>query len=216
MTADVKARIADLAVSAPLIVFLGIAISGLWGELIWPPSSVTVYLVDGAAVLNMASIVCVMVLLIVRRPPLRKAQGWAPRAAGLAGFLFPLTFVALPRAELTPLLLGASNALTLAGSLAAIFVYRWLGAAFSILPQARGLVTGGPYRYVRHPLYLAEFVFIAGVALEYRQPWPELAMLGISIVQLPRMAFEERVLSEAFPDYRDYANRTARLIPGVY
>jgi protein-S-isoprenylcysteine O-methyltransferase Ste14 len=55
-----------------------------------------------------------------------------------------------------------------------------------------------------------------GVMLLYRQPWA----LGIALVtfalQIARMHYEERVLSEAYPAYREYMARTARLIPRVY
>jgi len=36
------------------------------------------------------------------------------------------------------------------------------------------------------------------------------------VVQFPRMDYEEQVLSKAFPEYRAYSARTARLLPGIY
>ena len=42
-----------------------------------------------------------------------------------------------------------------------------------------------------------------------------LAALQIAF-QLQRMKYEERVLSKAFPEYRDYKAQTARLVPGLY
>src|SRR5712671_2760530 len=49
------------------------------------------------------------------------------------------------------------------GIIWALYSLSYLGRAFSIVPEARGLVTSGPYRFVRHPIYLGEIV--AGVGL---------------------------------------------------
>jgi protein-S-isoprenylcysteine O-methyltransferase Ste14 len=85
-----------------------------------------------------------------------------------------------------------------------------------MLPEARRLVTNGPYSVIRHPLYLGEAVAFVGVTLQYLSPWA-LALLALQcIFQLERMKNEELVLLQAFPDYHDYAARTARLVPGLY
>ena len=84
------------------------------------------------------------------------------------------------------------------------------------IPQARALVTNDPYRYVRHPLYLAEFLIVFGLGLGFKQPWSSVVTLLFLPAQLPRMNFEEEVLTKAFPNYGDYARRTARLIPFIY
>ena len=91
-----------------------------------------------------------------------------------------------------------------------------LGRSISILPQARRLVTWGPYALVRHPLYLGEIVAIIGVALQYLSTWA-LLLVGLQFAfQLLRIENEERVLVQVFPEYADYVARTARLVPGVY
>jgi protein-S-isoprenylcysteine O-methyltransferase Ste14 len=56
----------------------------------------------------------------------------------------------------------------------------------------------------------------AGLALQYAMPWA-LLLLGFHFLfQFERMRYEERVLVQAFPEYRDYMAGTARLVPGVY
>jgi len=78
------------------------------------------------------------------------------------------------------------------------------------------LVVSGPYAFVRHPLYLGEFVILFGIALQHLMPW-SLLLLGVqSVFQFERMKNEERVLARAFPNYAGYIARTARLLPGVY
>jgi protein-S-isoprenylcysteine O-methyltransferase Ste14 len=109
-----------------------------------------------------------------------------------------------------------SLALIVAGTAASIYVASNLGQSFSIFPQARGLVTKGPYRYVRHPLYLAEWITVIGISLQYQQPWALFIGVSSMLVQLPRMHFEEAVLTETYPQYGAYARSTARLVPGLY
>ena len=91
---------------------------------------------------------------------------------------------------------------------------------YSALDQhpARGPAAGnfGPSALVHHPLYLAEIVALARVALQYWSVWALLLWGLVCAFQLQRMTYEERVLSEVFPEYEDYITRTARLLPGVY
>ena len=57
------------------------------------------------------------------------------------------------------------------GSLGSILVLWRLGKSFSIMPEARKLVTGGPYACARHPLYTVEIITIIGTALQFHAPW---------------------------------------------
>ena len=88
--------------------------------------------------------------------------------------------------------------------------------SFSLMAEARRLVTDGPYAYIRHPLYLGEAAAMLGLMLQFVSP----LALGIAAVQLAfqleRMKNEEQILSEMFPEYSAYMQRTARLVPGLY
>jgi protein-S-isoprenylcysteine O-methyltransferase Ste14 len=91
-----------------------------------------------------------------------------------------------------------------------------LGRCFGVLPDVRGLVTRGPYRFVRHPLYLGELTASLGMVVGASERLLPAAALVLSIVfQLIRTHFEERTLRAEFPEYETYAARTKRLIPGV-
>jgi protein-S-isoprenylcysteine O-methyltransferase Ste14 len=89
-----------------------------------------------------------------------------------------------------------------------------LGPRFGIGPADRGLVTGGPYRFIRHPMYLGELLLRG--ALVAASPQPVFAagmLLGLTIIQVLRIQREERVLG----GYIDYASRVRfRLLPGVW
>ena len=80
-------------------------------------------------------------------------------------------------------------------------------------PTAGGLVTTGPYRFVRHPIYAAILYFVAAGALCH-PGWP--ALLGALLVAgglATRMLLEERMVRVRYPEYADYAARTRRVVP---
>ncbi len=137
----------------------------------------------------------------------------------------PLAFVACAVAMLAVFPVagpgaGTPSALLLAGDAIAVGGSVWifasvlaLGRCFGVLPEARGLVTRGPYRLVRHPVYLGEIVALAGLTIAAPAP-VHVAMLAVFVLaQSVRMRLEEAALTEAFPEYVAYAARTSRLLP---
>ena len=83
------------------------------------------------------------------------------------------------------------------------------------MPQARRLVTRGPYGIVRHPLYLAEEIAVIGVTGLYVSP-AALAIVAVHwFFQLRRMANEEKVLLATFRNYSVYAETTPKFFPYV-
>jgi protein-S-isoprenylcysteine O-methyltransferase Ste14 len=215
-----QTKLYDLLAASPLILFYAFAVAGLLPQIsaaLWSgPSNLTVVL-NALSLLGIACFATLqIVLFLVRRVPTRFSEDWPSRAAAFAGANANFAFLLLPRATLPPATLALCAALSILGSAAAITVALWLGRSFSILPQARQLVVSGPYRFIRHPLYLAEAIAALGVMLQFSQPWAlMIAIVGFSF-QIVRMHYEERVLSAAYPTYRDYMARTARLIPHIY
>jgi len=62
--------------------------------------------------------------------------------------------------------------LVLIGNAGSIIALRQLGRSFSVMAEARQLVTSGLYRFVRHPLYLTEEIAIIGVFVQPAMGWP--------------------------------------------
>jgi protein-S-isoprenylcysteine O-methyltransferase Ste14 len=124
-----------------------------------------------------------------------------------------------------PLLRGAppgaarqavADLLLVLGTTWAVWSLHFLGRNVSVLAQARGLAERGPYRWVRHPLYLGEIMSSLGIAMAVNS----LAAVGIWVVlcglQVYRALREEQVLLQALPGYRGYRSRTAALVPGLF
>jgi protein-S-isoprenylcysteine O-methyltransferase Ste14 len=79
------------------------------------------------------------------------------------------------------------------------------------------VVTSGPYRYVRHPMYAAIFLMWPGIALELGSWWALIPAAVIVIVFVIRTALEDRMLQAELPGYVEYAQHTRyRLLPGVW
>jgi protein-S-isoprenylcysteine O-methyltransferase Ste14 len=154
----------------------------------------------------------------------RSGSGRAPLMANLAavGVYLPslLVFSSSPAGS-TALLLASSGSLLAVAGVGLVFRSRAeLGPAWSFVPKAdqgTGFVTTGPYRLVRHPIYLGFALLAMGQALAFGS-WPALMIVLFGIV--PTFAWraraEETLLRRTFGErYAVYQQRSKMLIPYV-
>jgi protein-S-isoprenylcysteine O-methyltransferase Ste14 len=80
-------------------------------------------------------------------------------------------------------------------------------------PTAGGLVTTGPYRWLRHPIYAAVLYFTWAGALDHHSLPAFAAAALVTTGAAVRMYAEERLLGVMYPDYAAYSARTARVVP---
>lgn len=158
----------------------------------------------------------ILLLVFARRAVLRDASPVAIVVTVLALSFF-LFFEYTGTLHLIPEWLGSS--LLICGIAWQIFSKLTLGRSFGILPAVRGLVTGGPYRLVRHPIYLGYLVGHVGFLLSNFS----LQNLGVLVLlygaQTIRMLREEAVLrtGEQGADYIAYCARVRwRIVPFVF
>lgn len=79
------------------------------------------------------------------------------------------------------------------------------------------VATGGPYRFVRHPMYVGMLIQLPGMALLLGSAWALVPAFGAAVCMVVRTALEDRTLRRDLPGYREYAERTRyRLVPGVW
>lgn len=159
----------------------------------------------------------VAAMYVLRQRPIQRVSSPARGLVALAGsyVMLPVALGGMSDANRPVLLLA--TALMIVGTAGAALSLASLGRCFGIFPEARGLVTRGPYRLVRHPMYLFEFVAFLGVLLPSFSPVNVLLYVVFVCCQFSRMMFEEQVLESVFPSsYLAYRQRTARLIPGLY
>jgi protein-S-isoprenylcysteine O-methyltransferase Ste14 len=218
-----KAKLYDLAAATPVVAWY---IFGIASDLPELAASFEALSVGPFDVLLLARILArlsytgfaafLIALLFLRATPVGKSKGLAPRLTGVLGAFLAVGFQYLPPANLSAIPAFIAMGLIVSGMILSIYTVAWLGRSFSIVPEARKLVTAGPYAYVRHPLYAFEEIAIIGTAMQFAQPWSVLLLFAHFALQLARMRYEERILAQAFPEYLAYAAKTARLVPDVY
>jgi len=109
-----------------------------------------------------------------------------------------------------------ANVLVALGAGFSIYSLLYLRLNFSILPEARGLTTSGPYRVVRHPVYLGEILGAIGLTIALPSLVSTLVLVSFVGAQLIRTRMEERVLAAQLPGYTEYARTTPRLLPFIH
>jgi protein-S-isoprenylcysteine O-methyltransferase Ste14 len=135
-------------------------------------------------------------------------------------FLAILVFPGRTEASMALAMAALGCLLALAGAWLVLRSRTRLGPAWSFVPKAdhtTGLVTAGPYRFVRHPIYLGLIMLAVGEALAFGS-WPALLIVLGGIVPgfAWRARVEEALLRRTFGErYESYRRRTKMIIPYV-
>ena len=155
----------------------------------------------------------VVVLFVFRRPSSNISQSPWDWFAGLSGSF--LVLLVRPGGQaVAPDSVGF--ALQLCGTAFEMYGKAVLGRSFGIVAANRGVVREGPYRIVRHPIYLGYLVTHVGFLLSNGSAWNLAVYAAVYFFQIARIRAEERILASD-GSYREYLQRVRyRLIPGVY
>jgi protein-S-isoprenylcysteine O-methyltransferase Ste14 len=159
--------------------------------------------------------VLLALLIMTRSPAKAEADGLLPRIAAFIGTYLPWTITFFGKTDQAlPNLV--STACVLTGMIMMLVTIRHLGRSFSLVPQARSVVQTGPYRWIKHPLYLAEEIAILGVVLQNLTPLTVIVLVLHISVQVCRILYEEDLLRRNCPEYASYEASRWRLIPYIW
>ncbi len=152
-----------------------------------------------------------LVSYAIRTDPVIRSKGVCEIVIPLVGGVLPFALLATPP---HPAVIGSLTCLYIIfiSMTAAACLTVWglwtLRRSFSITVEVRELVTAGPYRFVRHPVYLGEMLSALGVAVLRFSPQNTALLLLFVAIQLYRSRMEENKLTRVYPAYRDFAARS--------
>jgi protein-S-isoprenylcysteine O-methyltransferase Ste14 len=184
-----------------------------WSQVKKPGAQATDYLDAIDQLLGLVYFTMIVALYVVRLP---KRAGDARPLIIAASFIGSFSVIAisfLPAVPRRAALELPSVIVIVIGLVYTVWALSYLRRSFSIIPEARRLVTGGPYALSRHPLYLGEGTAAIGLYLPTIGP---IGLLGLAIfllAQYVRIRAEERVLEREFPEYAEYRRRVPRYLP---
>ena len=146
------------------------------------------------------------------RPAKNTAQWWETALAVGGTFLPLVAFRPASMASMTGIREEIGMLIQLFGLMGMIWSVFSLGTSLGIAPADRGLVMSGPYRHVRHPMYMFEIVFCLGYWLA-NLSWLNVAVWVLLVaVQVTRALREEHAIA----GYAEYTAQVRwRFIPGV-
>jgi protein-S-isoprenylcysteine O-methyltransferase Ste14 len=78
------------------------------------------------------------------------------------------------------------------------------------------LIKKGPYKYLRHPMYLAVLIVCLGLFLTNVYSMTILFYIFLIVILSLKIIYEERLLKIAFPNYKNYTKKTKKLIPFIF
>ncbi|RWA76626.1 isoprenylcysteine carboxylmethyltransferase family protein [Mesorhizobium sp.] len=148
-------------------------------------------------------------------------QSFGLMFAMIAAFLLPRLplFGFVNFAPVNPVLSSIGAVLAVAGMALLVWARQTLGRNWSQTVSAKQdheLVTSGPYRLLRHPMYTGGLLACIGSAIVVGGPFVFLLVL-LGAIFIWRVSAEDRLLARQFPgEFPDYARRTNALIPFVW
>jgi protein-S-isoprenylcysteine O-methyltransferase Ste14 len=168
-------------------------------------------------------------MLAERTGPKKGTKGWDMAILSLVGVLEMVKYVVAGLdmrwgwSPQIPLVLQLAGVVVAVLGYDVLLVWSMVANAFFSqtvrIQKDRGqtVVTGGPYRYVRHPGYVGSLLFQVATPLILGSVWAFIPAGLIALLTVVRTALEDRTLQEELDGYKEYAQQTRyRLVPGIW
>jgi protein-S-isoprenylcysteine O-methyltransferase Ste14 len=104
----------------------------------------------------------------------------------------------------------------------ALLVWTWFNLVpgkFHIMPDTikyAKLVTTGPFRLIRHPMYASLLIYLLPLVINYFSYLRLAVLLVFSVNMIIKLLYEEKLLKLRFPEYGSYMKRSYRLVPFIF
>ncbi len=157
-----------------------------------------------------------VLLYFMRSSAKSTTDSFAAKTVAVVATFIPFAIPVLSRPVNDPGIMLFANLVTISGMIISLYSVCALGRNLSIIPQARSLVQNGPYKIIRHPVYLGELIAILGIVLARFSFSAAAVFCLLAAAQVYRALQEERVLAVTFPEYASYSIKRARFIPGIF
>src|SRR3989440_10557286 len=171
----------------------------------------------GQQLLALAYFTMLVVLYAVRLPQRGTDHRLTVIFIAFSGTFAAISASFLPGGTRREGLVLVADLLATAGLAYSVWGLAYLRRSFSIIPEARRLVTGGPYRLSRHPVYLGEIATAIGVNPSTAGWLSAIAIVYFILCELLRIRWEERLLAVTFPnEYPEYERSVPRYLPNPF
>ena len=142
----------------------------------------------------------------------------------MIGSAFPLILVATAIAVLGVTGdLFASSPFVIALQVAAVGLSVWARISFksgtfriTATPGVTSIITLGPYRFIRHPMYSAVLLFVWTAVVSHLSLLTLAIGVAVTVIVVTRVIVEERLLRTKFPEYLNYSQSTKALVPFLF
>jgi protein-S-isoprenylcysteine O-methyltransferase Ste14 len=204
-------------------VVLGLLATEQWLTLVARTDEYWVYLANGifgspllsllVTALSALYMTIIVFILAAAGRPLARYETLMPNLSAVVGGFGVYLFGVLEPAETRLLGVYIPLALLAAGAAIVLWALWYLRRAFSIVPQARAVVENGPYRYIRHPMYVGNMLTIAGLGLIISTPSAVFLSIICLALQVARARYEDHLLASTFDEYGAYMSRVNAFLP---
>ena len=211
------------------LVVMGVALFWSAGRIDWWPAW-AVMAVMAAWIIATATVILRWnpALLVERLGPRKGAKHWDIAIMSILGLTQLARYIVAGLDERFGWTGGLPSGAQIAAAVLCVFAYAlvvWATASNSFFSQilriqperAQTVVTGGPYRYVRHPAYLGAILYELAVPVLLASWWAFVASGLGALLLILRTVLEDRMLQAELKGYADYARQVRRrLLPGIW